>query len=71
MASDNKNKTKIILAGILISVILLSCLGFLGYFGVKTMRRNHLRADARAAFASEDWRKASASAPQIIIRLIL
>ena len=58
MASDNKNRTKIILASILISVILLACLGFLGYFGVKTMRRTHLRAEARKAFAAEDWKKA-------------
>jgi len=51
-------KTKIILVGILVSVILLACLGALGYFGVKTMRRSHLRKDAREAFASEDWKKA-------------
>ena len=51
-------KTKIILVSILVSVILLACLGALGYFGVKTMRRSHLRAEARAAFAAEDWKKA-------------
>ena len=58
MLSNNKNRTKIILAGILISVILISCLGFLGYFGFKTMRRTHLRSEARKAFAAEDWKKA-------------
>lgn len=51
-------KTKIILVSIFISVILLACLGFLGYFGIKTMRRTHLRAEAREAFAAEDWKKA-------------
>ena len=51
-------KTKIILVSILVSVILLACLGVLGYFGIKTMRRSHLRAEAREAFAAEDWKKA-------------
>ena len=51
-------KTKLILVSILILVILLACLGALGYFGIKTMRRSHLRADAREAFAAEDWKKA-------------
>ncbi len=51
-------KTKIILVSILVSVILLACLGALGYFGIKSMRRSHLRAEARTAFASEDWKKA-------------
>ncbi len=51
-------KTKLILITVLVSVILLACLGCLGYFGVKTMRRNHLRAAARKAFAAEDWKKA-------------
>ena len=51
-------KTKIILVVILGSVVLFACLGFLGYFGVKTMRRNHLRAEAREAFAAEEWKTA-------------
>lgn len=51
-------KTKTILAVILISVVLLACLGFLGYFGGKAMRRSHLRMQAREAFESKDWRKA-------------
>jgi len=38
--------------------MILMCLGFLGYFGIKSMRRSHLRADAREAFAAEDWKKA-------------
>ncbi len=58
MASNNKNKTKTILVCILVSVILLACLGALGYFGIRTMRRSHLRAEARDAFAAEDWKKA-------------
>ena len=58
MNSKRNNKTKIVLVCILISVILLACLGFLGYFGVKTMHRSHLRSEARKAFASEDWKKA-------------
>jgi len=53
-------KTKLILVIILVSVVLLACLGFLGYFGIKTMRRTHLRAEAREAFAAEDWKKAEA-----------
>ena len=51
-------KVKVYLSIILISVILLACLGFLGYFGIKTMRRAHLRVEAREAFAAEDWKKA-------------
>ncbi len=51
-------KTRFILVIVLISVVLLSCLGFLGYFGIKTMRRSHLRSEARKAFAAEDWKKA-------------
>ena len=51
-------KVKIILSIILISVVLLACLGFLGYFGVKSMRRSRLRIAAREAFAAEDWKKA-------------
>ena len=51
-------KTKIILVCILVSVILLACLGALGYFGIKSMRRSHLRSEAREAFAAEDWKKA-------------
>ena len=58
MISKQTNKTKIILVGILVSVILLACLGALGYFGVKTLRRSHLRTEARGAFAAEDWKKA-------------
>ena len=49
-------KVKIILAGILVSVVLFACLGALGYFGTKTMRRSRL--EAREAFAAEDWKKA-------------
>ena len=51
-------KTKLILVIVLVSVVLLACLGFLGYFGVKTIRRSHLRMAAREAFAAEDWKKA-------------
>ena len=51
-------KTKIILVSILVSVVLLACLGTLGYFGIRSMRRSHLRAEAREAFAAEDWKKA-------------
>jgi len=51
-------KTRLIPVIILVSVILLSCFGILGYFGIKTMRRSHLRAEAREAFAAEDWKKA-------------
>ncbi len=51
-------KTKLILVSILVLAILFSCLGFLGYFGIKTMRRSHLRTEAREAFAAEDWKKA-------------
>jgi len=51
-------KTKLILVIVLVSVVLLACLGFLGYFGIKTMRRSHLRMEARKAFAAEDWKKA-------------
>ena len=51
-------KTKLILVIVLISVVLLTCVGFLGYFGIKTMRRSHLRSEAREAFAKEDWKKA-------------
>ena len=51
-------KTKIILVSILGSVVLLACLGALGYFGIKSMRRSHLRVEAREAFAAEDWKKA-------------
>ena len=51
-------KTRLILVIVLISIVLLSCLGFLGYFGIKAMRRTHLRSEARKAFAEEDWKKA-------------
>ena len=51
-------KTRLILAIGLVSVILLASLGALGYFGIKTMRRSHLRTEAREAFAAEDWKKA-------------
>ena len=51
-------KSRIILVCILVSVVLLACLGALGYFGIKAMRRTHLRVEAREAFASEDWKKA-------------
>ncbi len=52
------NKTKLILAIVTVLVILLACLGFLGYFGVKSMRRTHLRMEAREAYAAEDWKRA-------------
>ena len=51
-------KTRLILVIVLVSVVLLACFGFLGYFGVKSIRRSHLRAEARDAFAAEDWKKA-------------
>lgn len=60
------NKTKIILVSILVSVVLLACLGFLGYFGVKTMRRSHLRMEARKAYAAEDWKTAETLLNQYI-----
>ena len=55
---EKMKKTRIILVSILLSVVLLACLGFLGYFGVKTMRRSHLRSEARKAFSAEDWKTA-------------
>ena len=51
-------KTRLILVIVLVSVILLACLGAIGYFGIKTMRRSHLRSEAREAFAAENWKKA-------------
>ena len=51
-------KTKLIFVIVLVSVVLLASLGFLEYFGVKSMRRSHLRMQAREAFAAEDWKKA-------------
>lgn len=51
-------KTRLILVVVLVSVVLLACLGFLGYFGIKTMRRSHLRMEAREAFDAEDWKNA-------------
>ena len=51
-------KTRLILVIVLVSVVLLACLGFLGYFGIKTMRRSHLRMEAREAFDAKDWKKA-------------
>ena len=51
-------KIKTILTIILIAVIRFASLGFLWYFGTKTMRRNQLRMEAREAFAAEDWKKA-------------
>ncbi len=51
-------KTKLILITVLVSVILLACLGCLGYFGAKTVRRTRLRMAARSAFAAEEWKKA-------------
>ncbi|MDD6336840.1 MAG: tetratricopeptide repeat protein [Lentisphaeria bacterium] len=51
-------KTKIMLVVILGSVVLFACLGFLGYFGFKTLRRSHLRVEAREAFAAGEWKSA-------------
>ena len=51
-------KTRLILVIVLVSVILLAFLGALGYFGIKTIRRSHLRTEAREAFAAEDWKNA-------------
>ena len=51
-------KTKLIPVIVILSVVLLACLGTLGYFGIKTLRRSHLRTEAREAFAAEDWKKA-------------
>ena len=51
-------KTKLVLALISGLTVLFACLGFLGYFGFKTLRRNHLRMEAREAFAAEDWENA-------------
>ena len=58
MILKKASRTRIILVCILGSFILFACLGLLGYFGVKTMRRSHLRAEARDAFAAKDWKKA-------------
>ena len=55
---EKMKKTKLILVLVLVSVVLLACLGFLGYFGIKTMRRSRLRTEARDAFAAKDWKKA-------------
>ena len=49
---------RIILVIFTVLVVLLTCLGFLGHFGIKTMRRFHLRMEARDAYAAEDWKKA-------------
>ena len=55
----NMKKTRIILVIAMASVILLACLGLLGYFGAKTLRRTYyLRMDARKALAAEDWKNA-------------
>ena len=51
-------KTKLIPVIALVTVVLLACLGALGYFGIMTMHRSHLRTEARAAFAAENWKKA-------------
>lgn len=51
-------KIEIVLAVILLLAVLFACLGFLGYFGVKTAQRAQLRMEARAAFAAEDWKNA-------------
>ena len=51
-------KTKLISVIALLSVVLLACLGTLGYFGIKSLRRSHLRTEAREAFAAEDWKAA-------------
>ena len=51
-------KTKLIPFIVLLSVVLLACLGALGYFGIKSLRRSHLRTEAREAFAAEDWKAA-------------
>ena len=59
-------KTRLILVISLVSVVLLACLGFLGYFGIRTMRRSHLRAEARKAFAAEDWKKAETLLDQYV-----
>ncbi len=58
MILKQENRTRIILAGILVLVILFACLGALGYFGAKTIRRTRLRMEAREAFAAEDWKNA-------------
>ena len=51
-------KIKLVFTVITASVILFACLGLLGYFGVKTVRRTRLRMDAREACSAEDWKKA-------------
>ena len=61
-------KTKIILVVILGSVVLFACLGFLGYFGVKTLRRSHLRNEAREAFAAEEWKTAEKLLKQYVVK---
>ena len=61
-------KTKITLVVILGSVVLFACLGFLGYFGVKTLRRSHLRNEAREAFAAEEWKTAEKLLKQYVVK---
>ena len=58
MPIDKLKKANTVLVIITVSVVLLTCLGFLGYFGFKTMRRIHLRMEAREAYAAEDWKNA-------------
>ena len=59
MEPPNKTKKlKIVLAVVCGAVVLFVCFGFFGYFGVKTMRRSHLRVAAREAYDAEDWRLA-------------
>ena len=55
---EKMKKPQTIVAVILILVFLLACLGFLGYFGAKTVHQSHLRTEARKAFAAEEWKTA-------------
>ena len=59
-------KVRIILVVISLLVALLACFGFMGYFGVKTMRRINLRMEAREAYAAEDWKKAETLLKQYV-----
>ena len=51
-------KLQIILAILTITVTCFVYFGFLGYFGVRMVRRTYERLEARAAFAAEDWKTA-------------
>ena len=51
-------KIQIVLAVITGLIVLASCLGLFGYYGVKVMKQTQQRMSARAAFDAKDWKKA-------------